>query len=227
MIDLDSCYEMTPKRHILESYTEKAFPEGDRDFDKSLALYPSDADEGVVNSRLDADGLNNTNTLDRCVVAHCAVTWRNRTWPREFWETTLKDLTRRGWKVLTIGKDRDFEFQGPGFYNYKNHFSIQQLSYLISCVGCFVANDSGMIHVAGTTQTRIVGLFTSAKGEYRVPWRQGEYGHNTTIVKPDIACYGCLHEYKPPVYFADCKFSSFECLGKITPKMVVEAVDAG
>ena len=182
-------------------------------------------DESAVHSKLAGHGLMEQHKLEKTVVAHCGVTWKNRTWPKEYWRKALTELARLGWHVLMVGKGPDFEFTGERLYNFKNQFSVQQLSYLIDSVGCFVSNDSGLLHVAGTTNTRIVGIFTSAKGEYRVPWRKGEYGHSCTVLRPKVKCYGCLHTHKPPVFYVDCDINTFQCLGEITPEMVVEAVN--
>jgi ADP-heptose:LPS heptosyltransferase len=219
-IDLDFAYEKRPKQHIIESYIDVAFGDEGRDFDKSTQLFPCEGDVNYVDSMLKQNKLNPFEFL----VFHMGVTWKNRTWPREYWHMALRKIAANGNKIVVIGMGSDFYIDNVNTYNFKNKFSIQQLSYLISQAKCFVGNDSGMLHVAGTTPTKIVGIFTSAKGEYRVPFREGEYGYNTEILKPQVDCYGCLHLEKPPVVYVGCKRSDFICLKQITPDMVARAI---
>lgn len=217
-IDLDLSYEKTPERHIIDSYAERAGLT--QDFDKRTELFASDGDIKYVDTLLADHSL----TPSECVVVHMAVTWKNRTWPKDYWHKTLRLLTAKGYKVIVIGHGSDIFIQDHNVYNFMRKLSIQQIAQLVSVSRCFVANDSGMIHVAGTTDTKIVGLFTTAKGEYRMPYRQGQMGYNCRILKPKVDCYGCLHKQKPPVVYADCGRGDYKCLSEITPEMVVEAI---
>lgn len=219
VIDLDLAYEKTPKRHIIDSYDEVAFGSVS-EWDKSIELFVTDRDRQKVTEKLLETGVEPS----QAVVLHAARTWRNRTWPKEAWEMVAKKLQGRGMQVIQVGSGSDFMLEGQGIVNLQRVFSVQQLAYLISMSHCFIGNDSGLIHVAGATESRIVGLFTCAKGEYRVPWRNGEYGFNAKVIRPDVDCYGCLHNQPPPVVFADCGRGDYKCLSEITPDRVVRAV---
>jgi ADP-heptose:LPS heptosyltransferase len=158
---------------------------------------------------------------------HCAVTWKNRTWPKDRWQKVANLITNKtGKKVILVGNGADHKWQAQNVFDLTGKFTIQQIAYLISISACFVSNDSGLLHVAGTTKTPIVGIFTSAKGEYRVPFRNGEYGVDCTIVKPTVECYGCLAKEPKPAVFCDCRRGDYACLGQIMPDQVAEAVRA-
>lgn len=221
VIDLNLVYEKKPNQHIIESYVEAAFPSGiDSQFDKRTELFPSETDKDFVLSRMRDSGLN----PEQCIIMHCAVTWKNRTWPKERWVKTAQLLAGLDRKVIIVGSGSDYKWQAANVFDLTGKFTIQQISYLISMCSVFVGNDSGLLHVAGTTKTPIVGIFTSAKGEYRVPFRNGEYGGDCTIMKPDVECYGCLARETPPVVFCDCRRGDYACLGQITPEGVFAAV---
>lgn len=102
--------------------------------------------------------------------------------------------------MLQIGAREDFSFPNPLDYpgpgrtvDLTKRLTVHQVAALVSRVALFLGSDSSMLHVAGTTETPIVGLFTSVKGDYRVPFR-----HGCTIVRPQGDCYGCLAMEEPP-----------------------------
>jgi len=223
VIDLNLAYERDPKKHIIEAYVEKAFPiESDRVFDRHTELFPSIKDHEIVDQKLKEYGLK----PDQFAVFHCGVTWANRTYPKSYWAQAISQMLSgtRMKKVVIIGTGPDYVIGGKHVFNMTRLFTIQQLSVLIATAGVFVGNDSGMIHLAGTTATPIVGVYTSAKGEYRIPFRQGEYGKDAAIIKPDIDCYGCLHTEPAPVVFCDCRKGGYECLKLIRPEAIVRAI---
>ena len=223
-IDLDTAYERAPEQHIVEAYTKTAFAEDGWEYDKKTDLFPTENEKDFVHGKLAQFNLASDEMLQKCVVLHPAVTWKNRTFPKQFWQRAADKMIENGRKILIIGKGNDHKITGDAVYDMQGVFTIQQLAFLIRLCETFVSNDSGMLHVAGTTNTKIVGLFTCAKGEYRVPFRNGEYGHNCLIMKPQVDCYGCLHKEKPPVFFTDCRRGDYKCLTEITPSQVAEAV---
>jgi ADP-heptose:LPS heptosyltransferase/GT2 family glycosyltransferase/predicted SAM-dependent methyltransferase len=221
VIDLNFAYEKKPEQHVIESYTEVAFPNGvDGTYDKRTEIFPTDQDRDIILEKLKANGLN----PERCIVMHPAVSWKNRTWPKDRWQKTAELLAKEDYKIIVLGAGADHKWQAPGVFDLSGKLTIQQIAYLIGMSACFVGSDSGLLHVAGTTKTPIVGIFTSAKGEWRVPFRNGEYGGDCSIVKPSIECYGCLAKENRPAVFCDCRRGDYACLAQITPEMVVKAV---
>jgi len=221
VVDLNFAYEKTPEQHVIESYTQVAFPGGvDDTYDKRTELFPTEADKDFVLAKLRESALNPEN----CIVMHCAVSWKNRTWPKDRWQKTAQLLAQMDKKIILVGAGADYKWQGPNVFDLTGKFTVQQISYLIGMCACFVGNDSGLLHVAGTTKTPIVGIFTSAKGEWRVPFRNGEYGGDCAIIKPMVECYGCLARENRPAVFCDCRRGDYACLGQITAEMVSSAV---
>lgn len=220
VVDLDLGYEKRPKMHSIDAFSMEAF--GDCDYDKQTTLTPTESDHQVALSKISEFGIDPANM----VIAHPAVTWRNRTWPREYWEKLLKGITDAGKRVVVVGSGSDFHLSGQDIFDFIGKFTPHQIAALMSRASCFVGNDSGILHVAGTTDVPIVGIFTSAKGEYRIPWRNGTYGHSCVVIHPEVSCYGCLHDEKPPVVFCDCRRGDFKCLAEVTPEKVLSGVMA-
>lgn len=220
VVDLDLAYERSPNEHVIDAFSRVAFGEEGMDYDKSSVLVTSESDRVSVGRKLDEAGRG----ANGYVVVHMAVTWKNRTLSKEFWATTVARIAQTGLKVVQIGAGGDHVLKQPNVIDFTKQLTLHQIAALIDGAVCFVANDSGMMHIAGTTETPIVGIFTSAKGEFRVPYRKGSYGGGTAIVKPNIDCYGCLHREPAPVVFCDCRRGDFACLGLIAPEVVVAEV---
>lgn len=217
VIDLDLAYERAPEQHVIEAYSQVAF--GSSDYDKTTELFVTKPDLDFVDRKLLEAGVPKT-----FIVLHMAVTWKNRTLPREMWARAVGQLPL-GVGVVVIGAGNDYVLnKGANIFDFTRQLTLHQIAALTARAASFVSNDSGMLHVAGATNTPIVGVFTAAKGEYRVPFRDGFYGHKVRIVKPDINCYGCLHKETPPVVYCDCRRGDFACIGMIKPETVVAEI---
>lgn len=222
VVDLDLVYERAPEVHVIDAYSMAAF--GDCDYDRSTTLNYLPLDDEVIDRRLAECGPVD---MTKAVVIHMAVTWKNRTWPLELWRKLIDDLNGAGIAVIQVGAGSDFVLPTrQGLYDMTRRLTIPQVAALIARARCFIGNDSGLLHVAGTTKTPIVGIFTSVRGQYRVPFREGYYGAKCAIVEPDISCKGCHHRELPPVIFSDCRRGDYACLGLVTPGIVKSATMA-
>ena len=64
-----------------------------------------------------------------------------------------------------------------------NRTSISECWHLISNAICFVTMDSGLLHLAGTTDANIVHLGSSLKAEFRIPYRHGRQDYKYRYVR--------------------------------------------
>lgn len=121
------------------------------------------------------------------VLIHPVSTWESRTWSAENWMQLTKSLNDSGYNVISIGKDSSetgfFNVQKPVFnfeiekgMNLMNKTSISDCWHLINKAIAFVTMDSGLLHLAGTTDTHIIHLGSSIKPEFRMPYRKGTQG---------------------------------------------------
>lgn len=218
VIDLNLAYEMLPKDHIINSYSLKAFGEIIRD--RSVDLNWSIADSRAVDTilqQLDA-------VFARPVIVHPARSWENRTMPQAFWRGVCCRLTAIGLRVIIVGSESDIDVgRIERLHDFRSKLTIPQIANLISKASCFIGSDSSLLHVAGTTQTPIVGIYTCAKAEYRMPFRRSLLGYRTEAIKPTINCYGCLHDEPVPATFCRCRRGDFVCLLQIDVDVVVDA----
>jgi ADP-heptose:LPS heptosyltransferase len=86
-----------------------------------------------------------------------------------------------------------------------DQLSLGEIQYLISQARGFIGPDSGPFHIAGTTKTPIVALISHLLPEQILPWRDGEFGKDITVVLSDVPCVGCYARQKPPVNNLTCE----------------------
>ncbi len=120
---------------------------------------------------------------ERYVLIHPVQTWPNRTWSASNWMSLTKKLNDRGISVVSIGKDSSekgffninkptFNFEIKDGLNLMNKTSLSQAWHLINNSLCFVTMDSGLLHLAGTTDAEILMLGSAINPEFRKPYRR-------------------------------------------------------
>jgi ADP-heptose:LPS heptosyltransferase len=118
------------------------------------------------------------------VLIHPVQNWESRTWPIKNWQMLTQLLNEKGIHVISVGKDSSelggcnvdkpvFDFPIKLGYNLMNQTSIDQTWHLINNSSCFVTMDSGLLHLAGTTDAEIIQLGSSIDPEFRSPYRNG------------------------------------------------------
>jgi len=132
--------------------------------------------------------------FSRYVVIHPVQSWAVRTWAAEKWMELTKQLNDRNIAVISIGRDSHetgffdtqkpvFNFEIPLGLNLMNKTSISDCWHLINNAICVITMDSGILHLAGTTDTRIIHLGSSIKPEFRAPYRYGSQDWNYQYVR--------------------------------------------
>jgi hypothetical protein len=114
---------------------------------------------------------------------HPVTSWASRTWSLENWIGLTQKINEIGYEVIAIGKDSSetgfFNVQKPVFdlqianrLNLMNNTSISDCWHLMKKAQAFVTMDSGLLHLAGTTDVTIIHLGSSIKPEFRIPYRR-------------------------------------------------------
>jgi hypothetical protein len=68
-------------------------------------------------------------------------------------------------------------------YNLMNQTSLDQTWHLIKNSSCFITMDSGLLHLAGTTDCEILQLGSSIDPELRSPYRNGSQDYKYHYVR--------------------------------------------
>lgn len=167
------------------------------------------------------------------VLIHSVQNWNSRTWSLNNWKFLTKLLNEKGIAVISVGKNSSetggsnvdkpvFDFEIENGLNLVNKTSLDDTWYLIQKSLCFVTMDSGLLHLAGTTDAEIIQLGSSINPEFRSPFRHGsqEYKYHYVIggcglncasdVKYGVREWGSIHGIPPLVNCLENK-PTFEC----------------
>lgn len=138
---------------------------------------------------------------EKFVLIHPVQNWPSRTWSVHNWKKLTDMLNEKNISVVSVGKDSSetgfFSVDKPTFnfviekgLNLMNKTSISQVWHLINKSICFVTMDSGLLHLAGTTDTDIIHLGSSIKPEFRIPYRNNSqtYKHHYVSGGCDLCC---------------------------------------
>ena len=121
---------------------------------------------------------------NKYVLIHPVQNWNSRTWPAKNWQMLTQLLNEKGVSVISIGKNSSelggsnvdkpvFDFPIKLGYNLMNQTSLDQTWHLMNNCSCFITMDSGLLHLAGTTDCEIIQLGSSINPEFRSPYRHG------------------------------------------------------
>jgi len=141
------------------------------------------------------------NLPEKYVLIHPVQNWNSRTWNAKKWQMLTKILNEKGIAVVSVGKDSSelggsnvdkpvFNFNIDLGLNLMNKTSLSQTWHLINKSMCFITMDSGLLHLAGTTDVEIIQLGSSINPEFRSPIRNGsqDYKYHYVLGGCGIHC---------------------------------------
>ncbi len=115
-------------------------------------------------------------------VIHPVNSWPNRTWSQDNWTKLCEELIKCGYTVVAVGKDssetgffnvdKPVHEMGNNIINLMNQTSISETWHLINNAAVVITMDSGILHLAGTTETPIIELGSPINPEFRRPYRK-------------------------------------------------------
>ena len=141
------------------------------------------------------------NLPERFVVIHPVQTWASRTWSKQNWTLLTNMLNDSGIGVISVGKDSSeignsnvqkpvFDFPIELGLNLLNNANLSQTWWLMEKSVGVVTMDSGMLHLAGTTDAHIFQLGSSVDYKLRAPFRNGLQNYKYDYISGEckIAC---------------------------------------
>ena len=125
---------------------------------------------------------------EKYVLIHPVQNWNSRTWDEKKWQMLTKLLNEKGIAVVSVGKDSSelggsnvdkpvFNFNIDLGLNLMNQTTLSQTWWLINSAMCFITMDSGLLHLAGTTDSEIIQLGSSIHPQFRAPYRKNNQGY--------------------------------------------------
>jgi autotransporter strand-loop-strand O-heptosyltransferase len=150
---------------------------------------------------------------EKYVVLHPFKNWESRTWSEQNWKTLIEKLNEWKIPVVIVGKDniiddrilkhlreevvtetsqevfsemenkKSVEIQHAGVINLSNQTNLSQAWHVLNRAFAVITMDSGILHLAGTTDTHIVQLGSSINPYFRAPYRRGRQDYKYIYVK--------------------------------------------
>jgi len=148
--------------------------------------------------------------------------WKERELSINVWYEVVRFLLNKNYKVIVVGKEGDLctPVTNDNFFNLIDKLTLSEIHQLIMSAKMFIGIDSGILHIAQCTNTKLIGIFTCVDPKTRI-FRQ----HYTKSVVPTSECKFCLtYKIKPPVTKMKCETGTLECCKSITSKMIIKAV---
>lgn len=148
------------------------------------------------------------NLPEKYIVIHPSKTWDSRTWDQKNWQLLCDSLLKLNIFIVSIGKnDKEesiyysnnnkpiFNLNIKNGIDLTNKTTLDQSWHIINKACCVVTMDSGILHLAGTTDTHIVQLGSSIKPEYRAPYRNGTQAYKYSYIIGDCKLF-CASDLK-------------------------------
>lgn len=210
-ISLELAYERRPTMHAVDAFMMEVFAD---------CNWP--AKEMMLHQ--EAFELSQPADMKRFVCFHPGVNTKSRSLSREFWLEVIEGILALGLTPVLIGAGGDHRFpEIPEVIDYHSALNIHQIAYLIGRSACFISADTGISHIAGTTQTPMISVYTMARGAYRMPHRNGRLGHDIALLEPDLSCIGC---FRTMWNLHNCERGDFACVNQnaVTSEQVLNQV---
>ena len=205
--NLDLAYESRPDVNRIQAYGDAVFGEGNYDMADIKPFMNSEETKGI------------SSVIDYIVISP-SKSWACRELTQDVWDSIIKELTKY-FVVVMVGTSKDIQpTPCKNFYNLSDKYNLDEVRKIISEAKCFIGVDSGLLHLAQTTNVKAVGIFSCSDPKLIV-WRE----ENTFAIEPKTKCKYCLnYKVKPPVDYLECEKGTNECIKSIKAKDIIDKV---
>lgn len=140
-------------------------------------------------------------------------------WPTNKFAELADLLSIKGYFIIILGsyKDKKFANEIIQYSNNKNILDLTGITNLsdtvdiISLAKYTITNDSGLMHIASATLTKVLAIYGSSSPNYTPP-----LSNNSQIIKIAIECSPC--------FARTCKFNHYNCLNFISPQLIMQYI---
>lgn len=143
-------------------------------------------------------------------------------WPKEYFIELGNKLTQAGYLIVLFGGKIDKELCAdistmiPDSVDLSNFDDILQTAADMKLCKVIVCNDSGLMHTASATETKVITIFGSSVKEFGfTPYNCD----NLILENNSLTCRPCSHIGK-----SRCPKKHFDCMKAIKPSFVFEKV---
>ncbi len=213
--NLDDAYEYNTGSNFIDCYFHRVF--GHTNFDKSVELFPSDADKELVDSFI-AEVIDGPFVVFHMRNWH----WQAKNISMDVWFDVLTQLftERNDVTVVCVGGMSDHYVDHPLIIDVRQRFTDQQLTYLMDKAACFVGIDSAPFWCASASKTHLIGLLTHLAPDCIMPDRKAK----STAITTREDCAGCNEKQATPVRQIVCSKGNTPCTSNFDTEAIAKAI---
>lgn len=211
-------------QYMVERYVALAYPKNE--MLQKVKLSDSPTPRLTVDKQAQANSLFRLNlNSNRPVIGLCpgAEFGPAKRWPEQHYAEVARQLIAKGQQVWLFGGEKDKDVTNaiydalpdeaqPYCHNLAGKTSLIEAVDLLAACDTVISNDSGLMHVSAAVGCKIVAIYGSSSPKYTPP-----LADNVEIVHTDISCRPCFKR--------DCPLTHMDCLNKLPPQMVIEAIN--
>ncbi|OGB23741.1 MAG: lipopolysaccharide heptosyltransferase II [Burkholderiales bacterium RIFCSPLOWO2_02_FULL_57_36] len=204
-------------RHEVRRQLDLVSAVGCRSADERLSFKVPAPNAAWANRRLSTLGID---TQKPWVLIHPGATAASRRYPPSHWITVTRTLTSQlGYPIVFTGSaDEEELIEGirraaePSAFSLAGELDLGKLGAMIACAPVVVSNNTGPAHIAAALGRPLVVLYALTNPQH-TPWQT-----RRRVLYHDVPCRFC--------YKSACPQGHHDCLNKVEPSQVVEAVQA-
>jgi ADP-heptose:LPS heptosyltransferase len=222
VINLNGEYEKNLNRHPIQAYSEAIL--GDSDYTSwKLDLFPTEDDRCFV----DEWWQKNIKTDKKVIVLHFGITWVPL--KSEVLEEVIAQLVKK-YEVILVGRKISKEYYPKNMEGVidlvDKEWSIHKLQWLIQKSEIFFGSDTGIMHIAATTNTPIACCYSFVNPEFRKPFRDKVlFIPIVSNICPTPFCAELKRIRVPNGDFGGVNCNTFNCAKDMSANNILEAIE--
>jgi heptosyltransferase II len=159
---------------------------------------------------------------DKITIAFCpaAEYGRAKRWPAEYFAKLLDLLNADKYQIIILGGPKDTLISKEICQHTKKppidlcgKTTLADTIDLLSLAKYTVTNDSGLMHIAASVNSKILAIYGSTSPKFTPP-----LCNNAEIININLPCSPCFER--------TCRFGHYNCLKLITPELILAKLDS-
>lgn len=137
----------------------------------------------VAEKQIQLRGIHPVGIPQRQVIVHPGRSWATKTFPKEWWDGILTELTLRKIEPILIGAEASHGATGTvavnpnGCRDLRGQLTPEETTGLLQRASVLITNDSGPLHMAASGTAWVALLATAKHPDLVMHWRNGIFGH--------------------------------------------------
>lgn len=140
-------------------------------------------------------------------------------WPEAYYAEVAKQFIEKGGQVYLFGSNKDVpvtadinRLSGGKCLDLAGKTSMTEAIDLMSLCNIVISNDSGLMHVAAALNIKLIALYGSSDPRFTPPLHP-----DAEVITLSLPCSPCFKR--------ECPLEHLDCLNKILPSQVLEALE--